>query len=114
MKRIDIEKIFKNCREWYDIQGLIDFLRLHPNIVGSWGFNNVKIHENTCLSFHVNGHHHAGKVWIFLSANDTFEIYLTDKTDTIKDFFNEVYIEELIDRLDKKIEWIDTYNNEIK
>ncbi len=114
MKRIDIETIFKHSREWNDIQGLIDFLKSYPNIVGSWGFSNVKIYEDICLTFHVNGNHHAGKVWIFLRDIDTFEIYLTDKTDAIKEIINSVSIEHLIDKLDKRITWIETYKTDIK
>lgn len=110
MDTIKIEEIYKHCRS-FELSQVMILLNNSHQIVSSWGARSFVGFENTALRFTVNGHHHQGRVWIFLHANDTFEIYLTTDKDEIKEQINDIYIDELIDVLDKKIEWIEDYKN---
>ena len=113
MQYLKIDKIYNDhCREIVDMNGLMDFFNAHNQIVWSWGAHDFKNFENKCLRFTVQGRHHTGRVYIFLHALDVFEIYLTDAKDKIKgEVIEGIYIDELINVLDKKIEWIEEYGS---
>ncbi|MES2589743.1 MAG: hypothetical protein V4622_12245 [Bacteroidota bacterium] len=75
----------------------------------SWGAHEWSACEDQWLRFQVNGHHHKGLVYIVLNYNDTFKIYYTTPEGKIVDLTSEVYIDELVEVLDKRIEYIDAY-----
>jgi len=99
-----------SCRE-------MDVQELHTTIVQgggikrmSWGFHNGAVElKNKCYRFSVSGHHHKGHVHIVLNGLDLFDIYYTSNRGTIKKIQTDVYIFDLIDRLDVDIEKIDDY-----
>ena len=111
-------KILEHCRTWENCDQLMIVFNSHPNIVGSWGshlfqFIRVESHENNYFKFSVEARRHKGQIYIFLHANDTFEIYFVSQS-KIVGFMNEIYIDEIIERIDERIEKIDSYNPEIK
>jgi hypothetical protein len=57
----------------------------------------------------VSGHHHSGHVYITLAWNDTFTIYYTTSRGKIVDKREEVYIDELVQVIDERVEKIDAY-----
>jgi hypothetical protein len=75
----------------------------------SWGSHDWSACGDQWLRFKVNGHHHKGLVYIVLAWNDTFTIYYTDLQGMIKDMHEEIYVDELVEVLDKRIEFIDAY-----
>jgi hypothetical protein len=75
----------------------------------SWGAHDWSACEDQWLRFKVNGFFHKGLVYIALGWNDTFTIYYTTPTGKIVDIRTEVYIDELVQVLDKRIEFIDEY-----
>ena len=113
MQYLKIDKIFNDhCREISDMDGLMSFFNAHNHIVWSWGAHDFKNFENKCLRFTVQGRHHTGRVYIFFNTLNVFEIYLTDlKNKIIGEVIEGVNIEELINVLDKKIEWIEEYGS---
>ena len=117
-KLINPNEILNHCRTWENPDQLMILFNSHPNIVGSWGghlfqFIRVESHENNYLKFSVQARRHKGQIYVFLHANDTFEIYLVSDKE-IKDVLTDVYIDEIIERIDERIEKIDSYNPEIK
>jgi hypothetical protein len=74
----------------------------------SWAAHEWSACEDQWLRFKVNGHHHKGLVYIALNFNDTFIIYFAE-LGIVVDKRENVYIDELIEVLDKRIEWIDDY-----
>ncbi len=115
-KLINPKEIFKHCRFWETPDQLMIVFNSHPNIVGSWGshdFQFVAMDENNYLKFSVEARRHKGQIYVFLHANDTFEIYFVKKG-KIESVLTEIYIDEIISRIDEKIEKIDSYNPEIK
>lgn len=117
-KLINPNEILNHCRTWESPDQLMIVFNNHPNIVGSWGghlfqFVHVEKHENNYLKFSVQARRHKGQIYVFLHANDTFEIYLVSDKE-IKDVLTDVYIDTIIERIDERIEKIDSYNPEIK
>jgi hypothetical protein len=77
--------------------------------IASWGAQNWGFFNDQWLRFQVNGHNFKGWVYIVLAWNDTYTIYYTDLDGIIVDKRKEVYIDELVKVLDKRIEFIDEY-----
>jgi hypothetical protein len=77
--------------------------------VMSWGATNWGIYKDLVLKFDVNGHHHKGSVYIALGWNDTFVVYFADNSGKIVDKKVDVYIDQLIQIIDKRVEWIEGY-----
>ena len=73
-------------------------------IVGSWGAHNWKNFENKCLSFNVDGMKLTGQVHITLAWNDTFTVYFTQQDGNVLKVEQEVYVDELIKRIDLVVE----------
>jgi len=48
---------------------------------------------------------------LFVNGLDLFDIYLTSSHGTIKETINDIYLDDLFGILDKKIEWIDIYED---
>lgn len=98
------------CRE-FDVNEIHRFIAgSGPSRAWSWGFTNpLVIIKNKVYRFTVNGHHHRGYVYVTLGFSDTFTIHYTSNRGTIKKIAEEVYIDELINRLDEDIERIPEY-----
>jgi hypothetical protein len=48
-------------------------------------------------------------VYLFVNGADLFDIYLTSTHGNIKEKIGDVYLDDLFDVLDKKIEYINIY-----
>ncbi|MEI7509284.1 MAG: hypothetical protein WCJ62_07440 [Flavobacterium sp.] len=110
MQKIDIENIVSNCRE-FDVNETLQFLRMHQAQFWSWGANGFTSFKSKALIFRVNGNHHKGRVYIVLNGADLFDVYLTSSQGNIKQTFTDIYIDELFDLLDQKIEFIPQYTH---
>lgn len=107
-EKINVEKAV--CRE-------MDLQQLHRQVAGSglaragsWGFRNGVIAiKDKAYRFTVSGHHHKGHVYIVLNFMDTFDIYYTTDRGTIKKKSEDIYVDEVIDTLDREIELINEY-----
>lgn len=97
------------CREF-------DVNQIHKYIAGSgltragsWGFRNGTKMNNGCYRFQVSGFKHKGYVYIVLNGLDLFDIYYTTLASKVKKVVNDIYLEDLIEVLDKDIERISAY-----
>lgn len=77
--------------------------------LASWGAREFMVNKDQWLRFRVSGHHHKGLVYIVLGWDDTFTLYYTTLGGKIKDKRENVYIDELIEVIDKKVEFIEAY-----
>ena len=93
-RRFDVKELFQDC---FGHKG-------YRTIVWSWGAHKWTIHKDYALQFTVSGRLHKGYVYVTLHASDTFTIYLTSNRGNIKDQIDNVYIDQLIDVLDRAIE----------
>ena len=82
-------------------------LRTAPNIIMSWVLNPVTVRavENG-LRFHVQGFKHTGNVEIKLNEGaDLYEIYLYDESGKLKDSHKDIYVDQLVDTIDRAVEY---------
>ena len=67
--------------------------------------------KNKGFRFAVQGHHHKGHVYVVLAYDDTFTIYYTTLKGVIKDIQCGIYIDQLIEVIDRKVEYVPIYKN---
>ena len=82
-------------------------LRTAPNIIMSWGLNPATVRpiENG-LRFHVQGFTHTGNVEIKLNEGaDLYEIYLYDESGKLKGSHKDIYVDQLVDTIDRAVEY---------
>ncbi len=104
---IDLDKIGQRD---FDPMELANALRNGaPCIVASWGARAWVKNKDLWLRFQVSGHHHSGHVYITLAWDDTFTLYFTSVKGKIVDKIENVYVDELVRTIDKRVEWIDKY-----
>lgn len=101
------------CRE-FDLQEINNYVRRASNGINpyswSWGYRAAGIAcKDKALRFTVSGHHHKGYVYIVLSGMDLFDIYYTTNQGKIKKISKDIYLDTLIDVLDRDIERIGKY-----
>ena len=106
--KIDHRIFVETTRPFDDMNGLCSAIRRNSH-VWSWGAHAWTRMNAHCLRFMVNGHHHKGHVYLVVNLDDLFDAYLTTSRGTIKDVIRDVYIDELVMRLDDRIERIEAY-----
>ena len=73
-------------------------------VTGMDEYNEVKT-----LFFTVSGHHHKGHVVITLGWNDTYTVRIVKTNWTLVDTYTDVYFDELVELIDKRVERIEAY-----
>lgn len=109
MEKIDPLKIAKESRDM-DAKEIVRFFYSHGPKFWSWGADKFTDINKRGLRFTVNAHHHKGHVYLFVNGSDLFDIYLTTSHGNIKEKICDIYLDQLVDVIDKKIEWIDIYD----
>jgi hypothetical protein len=110
-EKINVQEIVKSCRS-LNVQELMQLLKMNITIFWSWGSHAYTVdnkHDTRMFRMAVNGHHHKGHVYIFVNGMDLFDVYLTNLQGTIKDKFEGLYFDQLVDWIDEKIERIPEY-----
>jgi hypothetical protein len=105
MKKIDLKTIGE--REFNVLELCQTLIKLVK--VWSWGAHAYRNYEDKVLRFRVRGNHHKGHVYISLAWNDTFTVTLTSLQGNIKKTIYNVYIDVLVDTIDKEVEYIKEY-----
>jgi hypothetical protein len=110
-------KIVKNAKyellvqRTFDPQETLQVLKgTNQQIYWSWGVEKVVNYNDLGLILLVNGHHHKGVVFIRLSWDDTYSYFLLNPDLSIKLETHNVYFDELQERVDKDVEYIDKYD----
>jgi|688.fasta_scaffold610304_2 hypothetical protein len=109
MKYLKIEKAFIDCKLIENPDQLIDLFKANDLITLSWGAHFYKNLDCKALRFSVEARRHKGHIYILLNVNDTFNVYFTDIKAKINDQAKDIKKENLIDFIDKKIQWIESY-----
>lgn len=90
------------------IRFLMLMLIAESNIVTSWGIDGLRLQKGAIV-FNVQGHHFKGQVKISYDAGaDLFNIAFLQGNITVGQR-KGVYVDELIDYIDKKVEYIEAY-----
>ncbi len=90
-------------------------LSSEPFIIESWAFQNPRsIKNNTALRFMVNGFLHQGLVEIQYNEGEyLFDVLLLNDDKTIKQKRTSVYLDELVDTVDRMVERDEHYKENI-
>jgi hypothetical protein len=84
-------------------------IQYNKTVYWSWGVERKVNYYDKALLLIVNGHHHKGLLVITLAWNDTYSFHLINDDGTLKETVIEVYFDELQERIDQKIEYIENY-----
>ena len=95
----------------FNQQETLQWLKINPIWLMSWGARNFTKYEDTALFFTVSGHHHKGIVLITLAYDDTYTVRLLSSQWNEKAKFENVYCDQLAELIDHKIERINIYTN---
>ena len=83
---------------------ILRILRTQPIVVFSWGFHKACVLPNG-LKFMVNGYLHQGVVEVIYNAGaDLFTVNTINEDGTIKQQENDVYLDCLVNVIDKMVE----------
>jgi hypothetical protein len=77
--------------------------------VWTWAARGWKNIGNKFLQFRVSGHHHKGLVVLAVNGSDLFDIYFCNLRGEVKQEINDIYLEDLIETIDNKVERIPQY-----
>ena len=89
-------------------------LSAQPTILSAWGFDEPVPFPGGML-FHVSGFKHQGYVQILYDeGDDTFIVVLLDEYLNPHARFENIYIDQLVDVIDREIERTDDYDKRVK
>ena len=92
---------------------IYSILLSQPIIIMSWGLLHPRIIHNG-LSFQVNGFKHKGKVRIqYNEGQDLFDVYLLEDNDKLVDTINLVYLDQLVEVIDERVEKTEDYKDRV-
>lgn len=99
-----LDQKFTDTLREVDPNYIMQILRMNPVILMSWGAHAFRTFEYG-LRITVSGVKHKGWVYIVLHGSDTFEIYLTTKTNVVTDVKTGIYFDQLVDVIDSAVEY---------
>jgi hypothetical protein len=79
------------------------------SIPASWGACNWTNVHNKALAFKVSGHHFRGVVFLTVNGSDLYDFYLVNAKHDIIKMETDIFFDDLVERLDKAIEFIPEY-----
>lgn len=88
---------------------IFSILKHNIDVVLSWGFHNPDFVENGLL-FDVQGFNHTGKVEILYDeGSDLFSVRILNPDGFLKEEKEGIYIDELVECIDRLVEWCPNY-----
>lgn len=114
MEKFNLLEIASKCRPLEDVQTLVYHMRRTIKAItwGARGWTVLQVAGRSMgLKFRVSGNHHKGYVVLTVNGLDLFDIYLLNMKGEVKEKIESIYLEDLIDTIDKKVEWIAKYGN---
>ena len=110
---IDTLKVVQGLleRDFNPNETMIQLLHFGNGRILSWGITQRINVQNKGLVLKVSGHHHKGYVLIVLGWDDVYKFHLVSTRGVIKQSVENVYFDELFDKIDKKIEFISEYTH---
>lgn len=112
METFSMLAIAAKCRQLENVQELVKAIS-RTEKSWSWGSRGWTVLQvvgkNMGLRFRVSGRHHKGLVILTVNGLDLFDVYLTNLKGVVKEKIEDVYLEDLINRIDQKVEYVSTY-----
>lgn len=106
---MDIRKIEYLYEREFDTNETLKVLTHNKNIYWSWGVSQLFNCHNKGLLMKVSGHHHKDYVLVTLSWDDTYKVSYLDGELKVIGTDEMVYFDELVERVDNRIERIGEY-----
>lgn len=75
----------------------------------SWGAHKYTKFSEYTLGFKVQGHHLKGWAFLVVNGSDLFDIIFTNTRRKVVSVNTNVYLDNLIDVIDQRVEYIDEY-----
>jgi hypothetical protein len=97
------------CEREFDPKETLKVLSYHKSIYWSWGVSKLVNVDNKGLLMKVNGHHHKGYVFITLGYEDLYKVFIISTHGNIKDKYEGIYFDGLVEVIDNRIEKIKDY-----
>ena len=93
---------------------ILQILRTELMVMMSWGFHSAYAIEDG-LAFYVNGYLHKGKVEVvYNDGYDLFTVRIINKDGSIKTVQDGVYIDGLVDCIDRLVEKCPNYAERVR
>ena len=93
---------------------IIEIFKHYLPIVLSWGFNRPQAIDNG-LRFRVQGYIHKGIVEVIYDGGyDLFRVLLLNADGTIKKVQDGIYVDGLVDTIDRMVERVPNYEQRVK
>ena len=93
---------------------ILEIFKYYLPIVWSWGFNRPQAIDNG-LRFRVQGYIHKGLVEVIYDEGyDLFRVHLLNADGTIKKVQDGIYVDGLVDTIDRMVERVPDYEERIK
>lgn len=93
---------------------ILSIFKYYPSIIMSWGFHNAVAIDNG-LRFSVQGYIHTGKVEVIYDEGaDLFNVRILNIDGTIKQEENGIFLDELVDIIDRLVEKCPNYDQKVK
>jgi hypothetical protein len=96
------------CREFYGMEDLLSAMRRNP-VIWSWGARSFTQYRGRVLAFRVSGHHFKGNIALMVNGSDLMDIHLTNIRGKLVEKIEDIYIEDLIETIDNRIERVPEY-----
>jgi len=106
--KINLQTYLAN-KNLMDVNQPFTLIKRSGPIAMSWGCHAFTNLGNKALRFMVHGHHHTGHVYITLNGLDYYDVLLTTSKGTIIEEMNDISWDELVERIDVRIEKINSY-----
>lgn len=102
-----------NLEQYAPFDDMKDFVKAISRLqkVWCWGPTNFTSVENKLLRFKVRARHFKGWVNIVANNKDLFDYHLTNAAGEIIHSEVDLYNDQIVDVIDKKIEWIPQYKH---
>lgn len=105
---IDVKAFAQTHRQWDDMNELVKAMARLVTVM-SWGAHAWTRMSPYVLRFAVNGHHHRGHVYLVPNHSDLFDIFFTTSRGTIKHTETGIFVDGLVDTIDRVVERIPEY-----
>jgi hypothetical protein len=95
--------------EFYSMTDFCNAIRKDIRVC-SWGADDWVNVQDIFLRFSVNAQRHKGLIFIGVNGLDLFDVFFTSVDGTITGTLSDIYIDEIIGRIDDVIEYIEDYS----
>jgi len=115
MSKRSFDNYLSENKDEFNVNSVFKLILSGGSITWSWGATNFKNFSNKALTFSVNGFKHKGIVAItYNKVPDLFNVEIRTSHYNLVEEVNDVFVDQLIDVIDKLVETDDDSSEEYK